>query len=84
MGNFTSALLGKFQAALTIVRCSMSFVSHVYSIAWARGTVRNSVRAAITMERRESSHGYRERTLDQLLAGRDPSEVSARTVFWTI
>lgn len=30
------------------------------------------------MERRDSSHGYREELLDQLLSGRDPGEVFAK------
>ena len=42
------------------------------------GDCREFVREAMMMERGESSHGDRQRTLDQLLAGRDPNEVFAK------
>jgi hypothetical protein len=35
----------------------------------SRGTVRNSVREAVMMERSESSHGYRERTSGPVAGG---------------
>lgn len=43
----------------------------------APGTVGNSVREAMMMERSESSHDIEKELLDQLLAGCDPNEVFA-------
>ena len=39
------------------------------SAAAERGTITNSVREAMMMERRESSHGFEKELLDQLLGG---------------
>jgi hypothetical protein len=46
--------------------CRLVFIDETWTktnmAALRGGTVRNSVREAMMMERRESSHGYRERT----------------------
>ncbi|TGS87263.1 hypothetical protein EN817_13740 [Mesorhizobium sp. M3A.F.Ca.ET.174.01.1.1] len=50
-------------AAIVIVLVALLYLGLWYSTGDSGfGTVRNSVREAMMMERRESSHGYRERT----------------------
>lgn len=62
--------------AASLVSCRLDCLARTFGAV--AGTVKNSVREAMMMERRESENHHmamEKELLDQLLAGRDPSEV---------